>query len=262
MPVFFSMKAAVIQIDPRWEDKSFNLSQISSLINDSQTDIRIYVLSEMFNTGFSMNASGIAEPMDGDTILWMKKLAEKRNAVICGSLAISEDNRFYNRLLFVKPDGSLCYYDKRHLHTPSGEQDVYQTGNERVMCSFEGFGFSLQICYDLRFPVWSRNRGEADVIIYSSCWPEARLHAWKTLLLARAIENQCYVIGANRVGISPDGTKYSGDSMIIDPIGEIKGALPSYKPGIITFDLDRKEIKRYRKSLPSLKDSDNFNIVI
>jgi len=253
------MKVAVIQTDPFWEEKEKNLVQINALVADSDSDIRLFVLPEMFSTGFSMNADGIAENMQGTTIAWVRELANKKQAAICGSIAFSENGHFYNRLLFVKPDGSYCCYDKRHLHSPSGEQNVYTAGKKQVVCNHEGLNFNLQVCYDLRFPVWSRNRGETDVIIYSANWPVPRIHAWKSLLIARAIENQCYVLGANRTGVSPDGTKYSGDSQIIDPIGEIKAYITS-DPGIITFNLEKRIIEKYRNSLPALKDADKFSI--
>ncbi|HPT12196.1 MAG TPA: nitrilase-related carbon-nitrogen hydrolase, partial [Bacteroidales bacterium] len=152
------------------------------------------------------------------------------------------------------------YYDKRHLHSPGGEHTVFSKGSKRVICNYRDLSFNLQVCYDLRFPVWARSRGDADVIIYSASWPEARIYAWRSLLIARAIENQCYVIGANRVGSAPDGTKYCGESLIIDPLGQIIASLPHHAEGNLSAEIDKGRVEKIRFSLPVLRDADDFSI--
>lgn len=254
------MKAAIIQTDLTWENKETNLFGITEIISGLDSETKLVILPEMFSTGFTMNARSVAETMEGPALRWMKNISSDKGFAICGSLVISDENNFFNRLLFVRPNGSVSFYDKRHLHSPSGEHEVYKSGKQRIICSYENLNFNLQVCYDLRFPVWSRNQGDSDVIIYSANWPEARIHAWKSLLIARAIENQCYVIGANRIGMSPDGTSYSGESLIIDPIGEIIGSLPSYKAGIIYSEISKGTIEKYRSHLPAWKDADHFSI--
>ncbi|MDZ7636402.1 MAG: nitrilase-related carbon-nitrogen hydrolase [Bacteroidales bacterium] len=155
--------------------------------------------------------------MTGPTVRWMKERSSAGGYALCGSLIIGGEGKFFNRMIFVTPEGEVTFYDKRHLHSVSGEHTAYSRGNKRVVVSYREFSFNLQVCYDLRFPVWSRNRGDTDVIIYSANWPAVRSSVWKALLVARAIENQCYVIGVNRVGENPDGTTYTGDSAIIGP---------------------------------------------
>jgi len=254
------MIVTVIQHNPEWENSGANLGRLSAAIAASEPGTDLFILPEMFNTGFTLNAAEVAQSMDGEVLSWMKKRAAERNAAICGSIALSEQGSFYNRLLFVKPDGSLTYYDKRHLHSPGGEHTVFSKGTKRVVCNFRNLNFNLQVCYDLRFPVWSRNRGDADVIIYSASWPETRIYAWRSLLIARAIENQCYVIGANRVGSSPDGTKYCGESLIIDPLGQIIASLPHYAESNLSAEIDKGRVEKIRNSLPVLRDAEDFTI--
>jgi omega-amidase len=254
------MKVTVIQSNPEWENAKASLARLSEVLLTSDPGTDLFVLPEMFNTGFTLNAKQVAETMDGQTFSWMKKTSASSGAAVCGSFAVSESGTFVNRMLFVRPDGSFSSYDKRHLHSPGNEHTIYSNGNKRVTCNYEGLNFNLQVCYDLRFPVWSRNRGDADVIVYSASWPEVRNYAWRSLLVARAIENQCYVIGANRVGTTPDGTKYCGESLIIDPLGKIIGSLPLYVEGSLSCELNKSAIDKIRKSLPVWKDADNFSI--
>jgi len=254
------MKIAVVQSDPVWENSKASLTRLDELLRRGEEGADVYVLPEMFNTGFTVNAEAVAEPTEGITLAWMKEKAVLFSAAFCGSIAVKEEGRFFNRMLFVRPDGSWSYYDKRHLHAPGGEDAAFTSGIQRVTCRYGDMNFKLQICYDLRFPVWARNTGNTDAIIYSASWPEARIYAWKSLLIARAIENQCYVIGANRVGTSPDGTKYCGESMIIDPLGKILASLPYNKEGIASSEAGKDYIEKIRKSLPALEDADNFSI--
>jgi len=255
------MKATIIQTDLRWEDINVNLSHISSLLSLAGSDTELVVLPEMFTTAFSMDPAHLAETMEGPTVLWMKKKALSGGFALCGSVIIREDDKFFNRMLFITPQGEVTVYDKRHLHSMSGEHTVYSRGNERIIRSYREFNFNLQVCYDLRFPVWSRNRGDSDVIIYSANWPVVRSHVWKTLLLARAIENQCYVIGVNRVGTTPDGTSYSGDSVIISPKGETLASLEPFAEGVVSAELSREALDRYRADMPVWRDADQFTLL-
>jgi len=255
------MKATIVQTDLRWEDKEANLAHISSLLSLAGKDTGLVVLPEMFTTAFSMDPLRLAETMEGPTVLWMKEKSSSGGFALCGSLIITEGDKFYNRLLLITPQGEVTYYDKRHLHSMSGEHTVYSRGQERVIRSYREFNFNLQVCYDLRFPVWSRNRGDSDVIIYSANWPVVRSQVWKALLVARAIENQCYVIGVNRVGTNPDGTSYSGDSVIISPKGETLASLEPFAEGVVSAELSREALDRYRADMPIWRDADPFTLL-
>lgn len=255
------MKATIIQTDLKWEDRDANLEHISSLLDLADTRGGVIVLPEMFTTGFTMNPSAFAEAADGPAVRWMKEKASAYDSALCGSLIITEKGRYFNRMLFVTPDGKVTAYDKRHLHSMSGEPSVYSRGNKRVISGYHEFRFNLQVCYDLRFPVWSRNKGDSDVIIYSANWPEVRSHVWKSLLVARAIENQCYVIGVNRVGQMPDGTSYSGDSAITGPRGETLASVPTGKEGIASALLSMEELEKYRSEMPVWRDADPFTLL-
>jgi omega-amidase len=255
------MKATIVQASLKWEDISANLEHISSLISRAGDDTDLVVLPEMFTTAFSMDPSRLAETMDGRTVRWMKEKASAGGFALCGSVIIREDDRFFNRMLFVTPDGIVTIYDKRHLHSMSGENTIYSRGNERVIKSYMEFSFNLQVCYDLRFPVWIRNRGDSDVIIFSANWPAVRSNVWKSLLVARAIENQCYVIGANMVGTNPDGTSYSGDSVIINPMGETLVSLEPFAEGVVSAVLSREVLDKYRSDMPVWRDADPFTLL-
>ncbi|MCU0379361.1 MAG: amidohydrolase [Bacteroidales bacterium] len=254
------MKTTILQCSLEWEDKRSNIEHLSELLKQTERDTDLVVLPEMFTTAFSMNPAALAESIDGPTVMWMKEVASSGSFAICGSIIIAEEKNFYNRLLFVTPDGDVACYDKRHLHSMSGEQNAYNRGYKQVVYSYKEFNFNLQICYDLRFPVWSRNRGDSDVIIYSANWPEVRINVWKSLLVARAIENQCYVIGANRVGTNPDGTSYSGDSLIVGPKGEIMATGESGRESLISAELSREALDKYRSEMPVWRDADSFTI--
>jgi omega-amidase len=255
------MRAAIVQTDLKWEEKEANLEHISLLLDHAGVKDGVIVLPEMFTTGFSMDPSTLAESMDGPSVVWMKERASSYNSALCGSLIIAENSNYFNRMLFITPEGKTTVYDKRHLHSMSGEPSVYSRGNKRVVCDYREFSFNLQVCYDLRFPVWSRNRGDTDVIIYSANWPDVRSNVWKSLLVARAIENQCYVIGVNRVGRNPDGTSYSGDSVIIGPRGETLASIPSGKEGIASAALSVDDLEKYRSEMPVWRDADPFELL-
>jgi omega-amidase len=255
------MRAAIVQTDLKWEEKEANLEHISLLLDHAGVKDGVIVLPEMFTTGFSMDPSALAEPMDGPSVVWMKERASSYNSALCGSLIIAENSNYFNRMLFITPEGKTTVYDKRHLHSISGESSVYSHGNKRVVCDYREFSFNLQVCYDLRFPVWSRNRGDTDVIIYSANWPDVRSNVWKSLLVARAIENQCYVIGVNRVGRNPDGTSYSGDSVIIGPRGETLASVPAGKEGVASAALSVDDLEKYRSEMPVWRDADPFELL-
>lgn len=267
-----SLSFTLIQTELYWEDKAANLAMLQQKIAAMPKHSGIVILPEMFSTGFTMNAEALAEAMDGPTVLWMKEVAASYKIILTGSMIYSskgEDNSvsFFNRLIWMLPNGQYGFYDKRHLFAFAGEEKYYSAGNKRLIASVNGWKINLQICYDLRFPVWARQSlGEADaepeydVLVYIANWPERRSHAWKTLLQARAIENQCYVIGVNRTGSDGNDIQYNGDSMIVDPLGEVlyhKSKLED----VFTITLEKKQLQEIRQNFPFLKDRDSFNII-
>ncbi|CAN5612832.1 amidohydrolase [soil metagenome] len=258
-----------IQTNLFWEDKQANLSMLEEKIG-SIKKTELVVLPEMFSTGFSMQPKKLAETMDGDTIEWLKKVAAKNRVIITGSLIIAENGSFYNRLIWMLPNGEYGFYDKRHLFACGNEHLHYKAGNKRLIASVKGFKVNLQVCYDLRFPVWSRqqtkkneeatdNQPEFDLLVYVANWPERRNHAWKSLLTARAIENQCYVVGVNRVGNDGNNINHSGDSMVINPLGEALYHCQDNED-IHTAILSAADLKTYREKFPFWKDADSFHI--
>lgn len=260
------LKATVVQSALHWEDKKANREMLGKKIN-SITDTELVLLPEMFSTGFTMNAASLAEPMNGETIGWMRNLSAEKKMIIAGSLIIEEEKNFYNRLVWMLPNGKYGTYDKRHLFGYAKENEFYTAGKKRLIASVKGWKIQLLVCYDLRFPVWARQEKkengepEFDVLVYVANWPERRSHAWKTLLCARAIENQCYVIGVNRVGDDGNGIHYSGDSMVIDPLGEIL-YLKNNEEDIFTAELDGAYLEEVRSRFPFLKDGDDFNLTV
>jgi omega-amidase len=254
------MKISIIQTSLKWEDKKANYLNFekffSSLIN--KTDV--VILPEMFNTGFTMKADSFCEPPDGETFKWMSGVAIKGNFGICGSYIVKEEGRIYNRWVFVSPEKKTWSYDKRHLFSMGGEDNQFSQGRSRLIFNFRGVRISPYVCYDLRFPVWSRNTGDYDLMINSANWPEARINVWNILLKARAIENQCFVAGANLIGTDGEGIKYCGDSALIDPRGEIIAETARYKEGIITGEISITELADFRNRFPVLNDSDKFTI--
>jgi len=258
-----TLSFSIIQTNLFWENKTANLANLAKKIMSMESYTEIIVLPEMFSTGFSMQPEIYAESMDGPTIDWMRNLAATKKAIITGSLIIKEEEKFYNRLIWMLPNGALGYYDKRHLFAYAGEDKHYTAGNKRLIASVKGWKINLQICYDLRFPVWARQlKGEAaeyDVLLYVANWPEKRNHAWKTLLTARAIENQCVTIGVNRVGLDGNNVSHSGDSLIVGPLGEVLYHC-AYEEDIFTITLQKEEIINARSKFPFWKDADFFQI--
>jgi len=224
----------------------------------------LVVLPEMFSTGFSMEAETLAEDMDGPTLSWMKKIAGLKKIILTGSIIAREGDKFFNRLLWVLPNGQYGHYDKRHLFAYAGEDNRYSPGNKRLIASVNGWKIHLLICYDLRFPVWSRQsiqngQPEYDLLVYVANWPERRNHAWKSLLQARAIENQCYVVGVNRVGDDGHGIYHSGDSMVVDPLGNILYH-KAHEEDLFTIALEKEKLEEVRNKFPFWKDADHFLI--
>lgn len=252
------MIVSLIQSDIIWEDKINNLKKCQESI-DKIESTDLIVLPEMFTTGFSMNPKNISEKMGGETMKWMKQNAHKMNSAICGSIIIEEDDKYFNRFIWVNPDGSIHYYDKRHLFSYAGENENYTRGDSKIIIEYKGWKICPLICYDLRFPVWSRNSEEYDLLIYVANWPSKRKSAWKSLLVARAIENQCYVIGVNRVGFDNSGNFHSGESSIINALGDSL-YINSNSEDLYTNDISKSELDKIRKQFPFLNDKDNFKI--
>jgi omega-amidase len=281
-----TLTITAIQTKLHWEDKAANLQMLQEKILSIKEKTEIVVLPEMFSTAFSMKPEALAETMDGDTINWMKRIAAEKKIILTGSIIIKESapspleraggEVYYNRLIWMLPNGQYGIYDKRHRFAFAGEDNQYTAGTKRLIASVKGWKINLQVCYDLRFPVWARqapsqppHKGEElvilqapeyDVLIYVANWPERRSTAWKTLLQARAIENQCYVVGVNRVGNDGNGIYHSGDSMIFDPLGEILYHKKD-EEDIFTISLNKDHLQSVREKFPFWKDGDNFSIM-
>lgn len=248
------MKVSVIQQDIVWADVEENIRRADAAV-DSAPAADLYVLPEMFSTGFCTDPENIAEEAEGKSLRWMKEKSAELDAALAASVAVKENGRYYNRFYFVKPDGSVSSYDKKHLFTFGGEHERFTAGTERVVVEFRGVRILLEVCYDLRFPIWSRNHGDYDMILYVASWPSVRVGAWKSLLVARAIENQCYVAGVNRVGTDPLN-EYSGGSMIIDPYGRIVASCEDEAEMSVCAEIDMDMLEAFRKKFPVLNDSD------
>jgi predicted amidohydrolase len=253
------ISVSIIQSDIIWEDKISNLKNYQSKINQiKSTDL--IILPEMFTTGFSMNPKNISETMNGETVQWMKDNASKMNSAVCGSIIIEEDDKYFNRFIWVNPDGSIHHYDKKHLFSFAGEDKNYTAGNEKIIIEYKGWKICPLVCYDLRFPVWSRNSEDYDLLIYVANWPTKRKLAWKSLLVARAIENQCYVIGVNRVGKDENNHYYSGESSLVNALGETL-YINSHVEETFSTVITKYELNKVRNQLPFLNDKDNFKII-
>jgi omega-amidase len=272
------MKLTFIQTHLHWENREKNLTHFESLINSIQQPTDLIVLPEMFTTGFTMNPEELAEP-HGETLGWLKQKAKEKNAVVTGSVAVEENKNYYNRLYWVEPTGNFQTYDKRHLFRLAKEDFHYTPGDKKIITTIKGWKICPLVCYDLRFPVWSRNKfrrtdatkplttenypegnWEYDVLIYVANWPEVRNYPWKQLLIARAIENQCYVVGVNRIGKDGNDFAHSGDSVVINPRGEVISKTRAHEESIETIDLDRAYLEEYRKIFPLGLDVDSFEL--
>jgi predicted amidohydrolase len=255
------LRITLVQTALHWENATENRKHFDALLSEvkpGSTDL--IVLPEMFSTGFSMQPDVLAETMDGPTVLWMLQKAAALNAVITGSIIIHEHGHYYNRLVWMRPDGTYATYDKRHLFSLAGEEKHYSAGKERLIVDLKGWGVCPLVCYDLRFPVWSRNRKDYDLLLYVANWPERRSYAWKQLLIARAIENQSYVAGVNRIGTDGNQTAHSGDSALIDPLGEVLFT-KAHEPFTETFTLSHTHLTEVRDKFRFLDDGDDFVLV-
>ncbi len=255
------MKIALIQSDLFWENPSKNRENFDSKINEIESEVNLIVLPEMFSTGFTMNPSAVAETMNGETVLWMKEVAKQKNAAVTGSLVITENGKFYNRMLFVFPSGEIQFYNKRHLFTLAGEDQFYTAGTEKVIVEYLDWKICLQVCYDLRFPVFTRNTENYDLILYVANWPKVRTNAWDALLKARAIENLSYAVGVNRIGLDANNYEHIGHSQAVDFLGNYI-LEPQETEGVFVVDLDKNIMLETRKKLDFLSDQDIFEVKI
>ncbi len=259
-----------IQTNLHWENKTANLEMLGKKVLGIAEKTNVVLLPEMFSTGFSMQPALFAETMEGETVNWMRQLAKQKNIILGGSIMVSENDVYFNRFIWMQPNGQFGFYDKRHCFSLAGEDQHYGSGNKRTIASVGGWKINLQICYDLRFPVWSRQQlqqdeqnnfnPEYDVLVYVANWPERRSSAWKTLLQARAIENQSFVFGVNRVGNDGNQIYHSGDTMVVDPMGEVLYQ-NSHNEDIHTITIEKNKLREVREKLPFWKDADGFMIV-
>lgn len=257
-----SLTVALIQTNLIWENPIANRQLLNTKIDTIKPGIDLIILPEMFTSGFTMNAADVAETMDGETIQWLKMKAKEKQVAIIGSLVITENNKYYNRLLCVEPSGNITIYDKRHTFTLAGEHKVYTAGNEKVIFNYNGWKICPLVCYDLRFPVWARNVENYDLLLYVANWPKVRINAWDALLKARAIENMSYSIGVNRVGLDGNNYEYSGHSAAYDVLGNRIDAIPKNKETIEIVVLEKEHIIKYREKLNFLEDKDDFNLKV
>lgn len=261
-----SLTLTLVQPNLVWQNKAANLQMLEAIIKPLAGKTEVIILPEMFSTGFSMQPELLAETMDGPTINWMRTTSAKHKLIITGSLIIEDGGNYYNRLVWMLPNGHLGLYDKRHLFAYANEHEHYTAGSKRLIASVKGWKINLQVCYDLRFPVWARQQmneddvPEYDILVYVANWPEKRSEAWKTLLQARAIENQAYCIGVNRIGNDGNNIYHSGNSMIINPVGEVLYHCP-HEEAAYTITLHKEILDRSRKTWPFLKDGDGFAIL-
>lgn len=254
------MKILLLQQDIVWASPETNRKKLSEAVA-AAPDADLYIVPEMFSTGFATVPEGIAEEAPSETLEFLRGLAAERDAAFAGSIALHENGSFRNRFFFVKPDGSVTVSDKRHLFTYGGEDRTFTGGDRRTIVEWRGVRFLLLVCYDLRFPVWSRNRGDYDAIIYVASWPEVRRKAWDVLVRARAIENQCFVAAVNRTGDDPS-CHYNGGSVFVSPFGDILASCPDSEESAVMAELDMESLQSFRKSFPVLDDADDFELKI
>jgi omega-amidase len=254
------LKLTLVQPDMRWQNPAANYQLFDTMLADGGHAADLIILPEMFTTGFTMNAAEHAEDPDGPSTTWLKEMADKYQAHICGSLIVRDANRYFNRLIWADPDGIIQSYDKRHLFRMADEQDHYAAGNERLIVNIGEWRICPLVCYDLRFPVWSRNHNDYDLLLYVANWPAPRRSAWRTLLPARAVENLCYAAGVNRVGTDGNDVNYAGDSMVADYLGALSVDAEN-NAGTFSTTLSLDKLERYRHKFPAWKDADNFTLV-
>lgn len=250
-----NLRVAGLNLDIIWKNKEKNFEKISSEFSGVEADL--FILPEMFSTGFCMDAEEIAD-RNGETLSWMKDFSEKTNTAVCGSVSVLENRKFFNRFYFAEPGGKHHQYDKRHLFSYSGEDRIYSKGEERIIVEYDGWRIMLQVCYDLRFPVFSRNNDDYDAIIYVANWPELRVDAWNSLLKARAIENQCYVFGLNRIGTDGNGLHYAESSRCYFADGT---EVSQKEKNIVNAEFNVQKLKGFRKKFRFLDDRDEFRVL-
>lgn len=255
------MKIALFQTSLAWENPAINRAFIEEYFLNEEKSFDLFILPEMFSTGFTMNPSAVAETMDGETISWMKRVAVKKDCAICGSLVIQENKNYYNRFIFVHPNGKIDTYNKRHLFSLAGEEKVYTKGISKVIITYKDWKICPQVCYDLRFPAFARNHENYDLLLYVANWPKVRIHAWDALLKARAIENLCYTIGVNRTGTDDNNHEYNGHSQVIDELGNIIVDAED-NLGVFIIELDKNKMLETRKKLNFLNDKDEYNLIL
>jgi len=254
------LKVSLVQTSTYWENAKANLVSLNSKLDRLEKDTDLVILPEMFSTGFSVGKEGIAEKMDGQTINWMLEKASEKKCLLMGSVLISEDNKYFNRLIAAFPDGHLLHYDKRHLFSYAGEDKIFAKGTKRLVFSYKGFKICPLICYDLRFPVWARNDENYDILIYVANWPSPRIKAWDALLKARSIENLCYTIGLNRVGDDNNKLNYPGHSAVYDPFGECLLSFEEHEEKIKSVRLEKSAVDTVRNKFSFLDDRDDFTV--
>lgn len=255
------LKISIVQTDIAWENKQENLRMLREKLHALRGTTEIVVLPEMFSTGFTMKSRELAEPVSGITVRILKELAADFQLALCGSFICSERSNYYNRAFFITPEGEEFYYDKRHLFRMGNEAEYFSAGNNKLIISYRGWNICLLVCYDLRFPVWSRNvNNEYDLLIYMASWPLARRLAWDTLLCARALENMCYVCGVNRIGVDGNKLIYNGGSVVFSPKGEPLASVPDGEEGIETVSLSLISLQQLRDKFPVWKDADAFRL--
>ncbi len=254
-----NLHITALQTSLYWENAEKNRQHFDKIISTiKNTDV--IILPEMFTTGFTMNTANVYEEMKGISVEWLKQKAKEKNACVTGSLIIKENNSYYNRMIWAEPNGKITHYDKRHLFRMAEEHQSFSGGKERVIVNYKGWRILLQVCYDLRFPVFSRNKNDYDIAIYVANWPMARNSAWKTLLQARAIENLSYVVGVNRIGEDGKSIPYSGDSAIIDFKGNYLQQAKAQEEAVISTQLSHQELVEFREKFPAHLDADKFKI--
>ncbi len=252
-----ALSICLVQFDIGWEDPASNHKRVERLLPASADPFDLVLLPEMFNTGYTMEAARNAQSIQGESVAWMKEISSEHRCDVMGSLIIKEGFDYYNRLLYIHKGEIHSHYDKRHLFAFAGEHESFKPGEDRVTLQIGGLNCMPLICYDLRFPVWSRNPGNVDTLIYVANFPAKRKYAWRQLLIARAIENQCYVVGLNRIGVDGNEHPYSGDSMVIDPYGHILHDMEDREESLVVT-LEKGDIEKCRQHLPFLADRDQF----
>jgi omega-amidase len=255
------LRVTLAQVDLIWENPEQNRNNLGLLIRQLTGKSDLVILPETFTTGFSMRAGYFAEKMEGPTVNWLQDLSRTTGLAIGGSLLIEDHGHYYNRFVFVTPGGETSFYDKRHLFSIGGESVSFTSGDKRVIVNYLGWRIALYVCYDIRFPVWCRNINDTDLMIFTANWPASRSEVWKILLKARAIENQVYVAGVNRVGTDGEGVVYVGDSHIVNPRGEVLQENSLTSTGCLTYEISKNKLNDFRKKFPVTNDADRFSII-